>query len=148
MRSSTARARQIKAIPDDGSSKTLETAHLSNFVAAVRSRKSGDLAAEAIEGHLSAACCHMANVSHRLGKQSAPEAIRERHPGQPRAVGRLRALPGVPAAERRGPRRHPGHAGPWVTFDPVQERFVDDFADEANALLRREYRAPFVVPKV
>src|SRR6202035_5326424 len=49
--------------------------HLSNFVAAVRSRKAGDLAAEALQGHLSAACCHMANISHRLGKQSSPEAI-------------------------------------------------------------------------
>ncbi len=38
--------------------------------------------------------------------------------------------------------------GPWVTFDPKEERFVRDFAGEANKLSRREYRAPFVVPEI
>lgn len=51
--------KKIKDIPDDGGSKRLEASHLSNFVAAVRSRKAGDLVAEALEGHLSAACCHI-----------------------------------------------------------------------------------------
>ncbi|PYK01757.1 MAG: dehydrogenase, partial [Verrucomicrobia bacterium] len=57
--------KKIKDFPDDGGSKGLETSHLSNFVAAVRSRKAGDLAAEALRGHHSTACCHMANVSYR-----------------------------------------------------------------------------------
>jgi len=35
-----------------------------------------------------------------------------------------------------------------VTYDPKQEQFVQDFADQANALSQREYRRPFVVPKV
>ncbi len=30
-------------------------------------------------------------------------------------------------------------------FDPVQERFVGD--EQANGMLRRKYRAPFVVPE-
>ena len=36
--------------------------------------------------------------------------------------------------------------GRTVNFDPVKETFGDD--DEANAMLSREYRAPFVVPKI
>src|SRR5947209_8920131 len=71
--------RQGKRVQDLGegdSPKALELAHLSAFLAGVRSRKASDLAAEALEGHRSTACCHMANVSHRLGKQSSPEAIR------------------------------------------------------------------------
>src|SRR5947208_10672164 len=71
--------RQGKKVQDLGegdSPKALELAHLSAFLAGVRSRKASDLAAEALEGHRSTACCHMANVSHRLGKQSSPEAIR------------------------------------------------------------------------
>src|SRR5258706_3159198 len=67
--------KQIKHFPDDGSSQGLETSHLSNFLAAVRSRKAGDLAAEALQGHNSTACCHIANASHRLGKQPPPQAI-------------------------------------------------------------------------
>src|SRR5881397_3979204 len=69
--------KKIKDFPDDGGSKGLETAHLGNFVAAVRSRKADDLVAEALQGHHSTACCHMANVSYRLGKQARPEVIRE-----------------------------------------------------------------------
>ena len=34
--------------------------------------------------------------------------------------------------------------GPWLTMDPKTERFTDN--DAANALLRRDYRPPFIVP--
>ena len=37
--------------------------------------------------------------------------------------------------------------GPELTFDPKTERFSGERADEANKLLRRDYRAPFVVPE-
>ena len=70
--------RKIRDIAGDGAAGRLEVTHLANFAAAIRSRKSGELACEAIEGHRSAACCHLANVSHRLGKQSGADAIRER----------------------------------------------------------------------
>ena len=56
--------KKIKDMPDDGGSKRLETTHLANFMAAVRSRETSELAAEALVGHHSAACCHMANISH------------------------------------------------------------------------------------
>jgi predicted dehydrogenase len=42
--------------------------HFENFIAAVRSRKKEDLSAEIEEGHLSAAMCHLANVSYRSGR--------------------------------------------------------------------------------
>ena len=35
--------------------------------------------------------------------------------------------------------------GPMLTMDPKTERFVGDFAAEANRLTSREYREPFVV---
>jgi predicted dehydrogenase len=138
--------KKIKDMPDDGSYKTLETTHLANFVAAVRSRKAGDLAAEALQGHCSTACCHMANVSHRIGKQSSPEAIRG-------TVQASRELSDAFERCREYLRENgvdlgatPATLGPWVTFDPKQERFVGDFGDAANELSRRQYRKPFVVP--
>jgi hypothetical protein len=121
---------------------------MSNFVAAVRSRKSGDLAAEALQGHHSTACCHMANISHRLGKQARPEVIRE-------TIQSSRELSDAFERCREYLRENgvnldatPAMLGPWVTFDPKQERFINDDAKEANILSQREYRQPFVVPKI
>jgi hypothetical protein len=39
--------------------------------------------------------------------------------------------------------------GPVLNFDPAAERFVgsDEVTATANKLLRRDYRAPFVVPE-
>jgi hypothetical protein len=34
-----------------------------------------------------------------------------------------------------------------LSFDPKAERFTGERAEEANKLLRRDYRAPFVVPE-
>ena len=140
--------KKIKDITDDGSSQRLEVLHLSNFVAAVRSRKAADLAAGALEGHRSAACCHIANISHRLGKESAPEAIgeaiqanRELSDAFERCRDYLRAN-GVDLSAT------PAVLGPWVSYDSRHERFVHGFADQANGLSQREYRPPFVLPKL
>jgi hypothetical protein len=44
-----------------------------NFIAAVRSRRVEDLNADILEGHYSSACCHLANISYRLGQEAAFE---------------------------------------------------------------------------
>ncbi len=140
--------KKIKDFPDDGGSKGLEASHLGNFIAAVHSRKADDLVAEARQGHLSAACCHLGNISHRLGKQSSPAAIRE-------AVHNTRELSDAFERCREYLRQNgvdleatPAVLGPWVTLDPEQERFIGAFASQANQLSQRTYRKPFVVPKI
>ncbi len=75
--------------------------HIENFLKAVRSRKHTDLTCDVAEGRLSAALCHLANVSYRVGRK--------------------------------------------LDFDPARETFGND--KEANRLLTREYRVPFVVPE-
>lgn len=140
--------KKIQDIGDGDSPKSLETAHLSSFVAAVRSRQTSDLAAEALQGHLSTACCHMANVSHRLGKPAKPEAIRDTISGNGELADAFDRC--SEALRKNGVELDatPATLGPWVTFDAKQGRFVGDFADAANELSRREYRKPFVVPEV
>jgi predicted dehydrogenase len=140
--------KRIKEIPDDGSSKGLETAHVSNFMAAVRSRKAGDLTAEAREGHVSAACCHLANVSYRLGKPSAPEAIRETIRANRELAGAFERCQEYLRGNGVDLGATPATLGPRVTFDSKQECFVNDLARQANELSQREYRRPFVVPKL
>ena len=140
--------KKIEDIASDENAGKLESTHLANFLAAVRSRKAEDLAAEAHVGHHSTACCHLANVSHRLGKATPPEAIRasiadnkELTDAFDRCSDYLRDngvnLDDVPAT-----------LGPLLTYDPDRDRFTGDFADEANKLARREYREPFAVPEI
>jgi hypothetical protein len=139
------KAREVK--PDAGSSD-IELAHLNNFLDAVRSRKAGNLKAEALEGHRSTGCCHVANIGHRIGKETRPEAILE----MIRARGEL-----ANAFERC--REHlrqndvdlaakPAVLSPWLTWDAKQERFTGEHGDAANRLARREDREPFKVPEI
>jgi len=56
--------------------------HYANFIKGVRSRNVSDLHCDILEGHLSSALCHTGNISYQLGKQSAPEEVREKIKGE------------------------------------------------------------------
>ena len=140
--------RKIKDILKQRLPEFPDAAHLANFASAVRSRRVGDLHADVHEGHLSTACCHMANISYRLGKRLPPGAILETIRGnadQMEAFERCRdylRVNGIDLAATQAV------LGPWVTLDGEQDRFVGEFAQEANELAHRAYREPFVVPTV
>ena len=140
--------KKIKDVAGDGNSGRLEVTHLANWVAAIRSRKSADLACEAWEGHSSAAACHLANLSYRTGQGAAPDAIQERIKASrdfsdtfARCAEHLREN-GVDLVKT------PAVLGPWISYDVKQEKFTGEFAKEATALSRRNYRAPFVMPEI
>ncbi len=124
--------------------------HLFNFLAAVRSRRVGDLRADVLEGHLSTALVHMANVSYRLGAplaaDAAREAIQDRGSDAADTFGRFREH-----LEANGVDFATGKVivGPWLEMDTRQEQFTGagDTARRANELLRRSYRKPFVIPE-
>lgn len=141
-------ARQIKEFPFDGKSRDVEVAHLANFAEAVRSRKASELAAEASVGHGSAAGSHLANVSHRLGQEAPPEAIRETIRGNGALSDGFERCREYLRQNDVALDETKATVGPWVTLDAKRERFVGEFADRANALSRREYRAPFAVPEI
>jgi hypothetical protein len=125
----------------------MDTGHMANFVDAVRSRKAAALHAEILEGHLSAACCHQVNISHRLGRTTAPGAVLERAKANPvlsDAVARYREHLRANEIDFATTEI----LGPWLTFDAKEERFTGEFAAEANPLLKRADRQPFVVPKI
>ncbi|MBI5397024.1 MAG: Gfo/Idh/MocA family oxidoreductase [Verrucomicrobia bacterium] len=118
--------------------------HFANFIKAVRSRKTSDLNAPILEGHLSAGLCHQANIAYRVGKKASPDEIREQIKASPvvtEAYGRMcehLAANGVNLAKT------PAAISSWLKFDPKKEQFVDK---AANALVKNQYRAPFVVPE-
>jgi hypothetical protein len=125
-----------------------DAAHLSNFVSAVRSRRPADLNAELREGHLSVTGCHMANISYRIGKRLPPETILEQIRGQTELLEAFERCRDYLAANDVHFAATPAVLGPWVELDAERERFVGDFAQEANTLSRRTYRQPFVVPEL
>jgi predicted dehydrogenase len=76
------------------------SAHFWNFIDALRANDWTKLNADILEGHMSTALCHMANISNRVGRE--------------------------------------------LHVNVYAENFIEN--DEANSLLTRDYRYPFVVP--
>jgi len=121
--------------------------HFANFIAAVRSGNRNELNAEIEKGHVSTGLCHVANISHRLGERTAVADVHSALSGAEyddetratfgRMVEHLRENNvDLDATKLTLGRR--------LAIDSAKERFVN--APEADALLAREYRKPFVVP--
>jgi len=121
--------------------------HRENFIKAVRSRKRSDLNADILEGHLSSALCHMGNISYRLGHESSQGEIREAIRSESEALETFERFKEHLAANGVDISKTQATLGPWLKMDPQKERFVGSNARQANALLTRNYRKPFVVPK-
>ncbi len=70
------------AIPDiDGP----EISHFQNFVDCVRSRKRENLNCEILQGHMSTALCHLANIAFRTGRKLTFDPATETFPGDAEA---------------------------------------------------------------
>ena len=119
--------------------------HFANFIAAVRSRQTDDLNADILEGHYSSALCHLANLSYRLGA-SAPFNAKTKAFGDDSAAYETLARMEEHLSQDNGlPLDGLSYRlGRKLTVDADAEAFVND--PEANALLTRPYRKPFVVP--
>jgi predicted dehydrogenase len=124
--------------------------HFDNFMKAVRSRKVEDLNCDVAEGHQSAALCHLANISYRLGQESTLEKIGDFtvHPtGKEFLTGLLEHL----KANKLDPATTIGRIGPKLAIDAKSETFQTRdkaLADKANAMLTREYRKGFELKEV
>jgi predicted dehydrogenase len=120
--------------------------HFANFIAAVRSRKVSDLSADILEGHLSSALCHLANNSYRLGEQVPFNSQTKAFGDNKEAFEALARMEDY-LAKGNGLKLD-GMAyrvGRKLTVDAKSETFTGD--PDANKLLTRNYRAPFVVPE-
>ncbi len=119
--------------------------HFANFIKAVRSRKREELNADILEGHLSSSLCHVGNISHRLGRPASVQAIAHKlsglHPDASKTFNRMTShlkQNGVDLTKTRLA------LGPLLRMDSTNETFVN--SAQANALVSRTYRKPFVVP--
>jgi hypothetical protein len=122
--------------------------HQANFINAVRSRKQADVVGDARTGHLSAAMCHLANISHRLGQWSTPEAVAERLQGNDGALATYESFKEHLAANNVDLHDFRPVLGAALELDPEKEVFTGSGADAANQLLGRDYRSPFDIAKI
>jgi predicted dehydrogenase len=132
--------KQVREFRGDGD-------HFGNFVDAVKARDPKLLHADILEGHLSCAHSHLANVSYYLGKPASVGEIRKTlaalktHEDVADCLQRtLKHL----AANGVDPARTPLSLGPLLKIDGGSETVVGNAA--ACALLTRPYRAPFLLP--
>jgi predicted dehydrogenase len=119
--------------------------HHGNFVKAVHSRDYKDLNADILEGHLSSALCHTGNISYRLGKKERPEKIREAIKGDSGATETYERMAAHLEANGIDINKDQLTLGLPLKMDPAKETFIGN--RKASALLRREYRKPYVVPE-
>ena len=116
--------------------------HFRNFIDGMRSRKREDLNADIEEGHLSSALCHLANISYRLGKPE-PFDMKTKAFGDNKEAyetfGRFEDHLAANKVELRATQYKLGR-----DLELKGESFKSD--KEANAMLTRHYREPFVVP--
>ncbi|MCU0878254.1 MAG: Gfo/Idh/MocA family oxidoreductase [Pirellulaceae bacterium] len=121
--------------------------HFANFLKAVRSRAIADLSADIEEGHLSSALCHLGNISYRLGSQMSADELDKQlatfktTDDAKETLSRTLAHLSDNGIDMAGTKLG---VGPVLAFDPQSETFPGN--DQANAMLTREYRKPFVVP--
>jgi len=121
-----------------------DSAHFRNYIDAIKNNKPESLNAPAIEGHLSAAACHLANISHRLGTAKPLETSDPfgKNEAANETYHRFREHlkeNGVDLAKTNFT------MGREIKFDSKTETVVGDA--EASKLLTREYRKPYVVPE-
>ena len=118
--------------------------NFANFITAVRSRKTEDLNAHVLEGHISSALCHLPNISLRLGEKQ-PFSKKTKAFGENKVAYEYLERMQDHLKDNGVKLNETDYiVGRHLKFDGKTESFVGD--DEANALLTRNYREPFVVP--
>jgi predicted dehydrogenase len=117
-----------------------------NFIHCMRTRKRRDLHAHIVNAHLSSACCHLGNISYRLGQQvsgnTRPDVL-DKHEEVAKSWETIQQT--VKGTLGLDLSKHTYQLGPMLKFHPRKEKFVDN--PEADKLLTRPYRAPFIVPE-
>ena len=116
-----------------------------SFIHAVRSRLPEDINCDAEVGHYSSALCHLGNISYQLGQQVSFNKSARSLGENRQVVEAFDTLKENLQAVDISLDDTTYQLGRVLNFDPQSERFVDD--DQANAMLSRAYRDPFVVPE-
>lgn len=117
-----------------------------NFIECMRSRKVEELHADIEVAHYSSALCHLGNISYRLGQEVSFSQAAAGLPDHELVAAAWKALEeNIQGALGVDLSKLTCILGPKLQFDPKAEKFVNN--PEADKLLTREYRKPYVVPE-
>lgn len=122
--------------------------HQQNFIDCVRSRDASALNTDVEMGNLSTGWCNLANIAFQAGDiYSAGEAkeLAQEIPVWGELHQEMTNHMGAHDVNLEG-----GEVklSGLLNFDPEQSRFVGAGSEKANSFLKREYRAPYVVPEI
>lgn len=120
--------------------------HFANFVQAVQTRDQSLLNGDIEEGHLSSALCHVGNISYRLGKPVVAQEVAAMVPQDDDTQDTMGRLIEHLRENHVDPEAVKLNVGPRLVLAGA-EVFSGEHAEEANPLLTRVYRAPYIVPE-
>jgi len=115
-----------------------------NFIEAVRERDTGLFLWDLETAHYSAAVCHLGNISYRLGKEVPFGGNAKPFGDNQEANESFERMQDHLKDNALKLEETTYRVGRMLKFDPKREKFVGDA--EADALLTRPQRPPFVVP--
>jgi predicted dehydrogenase len=121
--------------------------HFGNFVDAVMKHDPKMLNADILEGHRSSALCHLGNVSYRLSELVTGEEANERLSSDKEGLETFqRVAQHLAANSVMIEHSRILRFGKKLAIDPQSEIFTGRSVSDANAMLTRDYRKPYVVP--
>ncbi|MGN6546630.1 MAG: gfo/Idh/MocA family oxidoreductase, partial [Aureliella sp.] len=120
--------------------------HQENFIACVREGNPDKLNTEVLVGHHSTGWCNLANIAYQTGGAFSVEAAKQiKEDVWQGLLDEMRQHLKAYDIELTDSQIK---LSPVLEVDVEKEHFVGPHADKANALLKREYRAPYVVPEI
>lgn len=122
--------------------------HMLNFINSCREGKLIKDVLHVSHGYHAAALAHMANISYRLGKLVSNDEVKERLSNSKAALETFDHFVQNLVDNKIDPKAEQAQAGPWIEYDPKSEKFIGEFADEANKLAKGDYEAEFELPKI
>jgi len=123
-------------------------AHQQNFLDAVRTRDASILMSDAKVGHDSTGWCNVANIAVQAGQTYRHADAKQIAKGADIWEGLLGDMEQLLSAHGIEMESESIRLSPVLELDAETEEFVGSNAATANGLLKREYRAPFVVPEI
>ncbi|TWT50724.1 Glycosyl hydrolase [Rubripirellula amarantea] len=142
-----------KGVATDNDGKVIRTfkgagdiKHQANFIDAVRAQDRSMLNAEIEVGNDTTGWCNLANIAARTGQRFTKESANEvSHEGWTELLGEMDSHLKAHGLQLDNEQIS---LSPMLKLDQKTEQFVGEGSDQANELLKRQYRSGYEVPEI